>query len=89
MFMYCRSYAIETGDTGTRGTVTGTIVQDCSVFAAPNASCLLWLGHDNTDNVKLTSYFGSIGTTLPSNGYGTPKNVLGPALPAQHKWSIT
>jgi hypothetical protein len=62
---------------------SGTKIRNTSCYASPGSVVFSWVGHDNDDDVILTSVKGSIGTSLPSNGYGTPSDSIFPLLPNQ------
>jgi len=62
---------------------SGTKMRNISCYASPGSVVFDWAGHDNDDDVILTSEKGAIGTNLPSNGYGTPSDSIFPLLPNQ------
>lgn len=80
---------IETDGSGLR-TNSGIRVRDTTVHAAPGTRVFHFPAgsHDGTDDIRLLSYTGDLGTDLPANGYGSPAVSIGPALPTQHKWSV-
>lgn len=72
------------------GKASGSKVRDCIGLASPGATVFDWdlAAHDSTDDIRLQAYSGPIGTNIPSNGYGSPRNSILVALPVRHSWTV-